>query len=85
MQRSSPFSRATQMMHMIAAIMAMPIASQQMELAKLGTYTSRGKGKGVPGKVYRISRNKFTGNGPREVARRQRQIAKGMLSPVHAV
>lgn len=85
MQRSSPFARATVMMHAIAAIMAMPTSAQQIELSKLGTYTSRGKGKGVLGKVYRISSNKFTGNGPREVARRQRQIAKGMLSPVHAV
>lgn len=85
MQRSSPFSRSLTMLAAIQSIMAsaMPQAMQQISLAGLGEYKSRGHGRGVKGKIYRTNPRRFTPNGPREVARRQRQIAKGMLSPVH--
>lgn len=73
------------MMAAIQTIMmsALPQAVQKMDLASLGEYKSRGHGRGKRGSVYRTNPRRFTGNGPREVARRQRQIAKGMLSPVH--
>lgn len=49
MQRSQPFSRAMAMATAIAAIMssaASNAAIQQQQIAALGPYESRGKGKG---------------------------------------
>lgn len=45
MQRSKPFSRVMSFMSALAAIMAMNTTQQQIGLAQLGTYESRGKGK----------------------------------------
>ena len=83
MQKSNPFHRARAMMALVAAALALPPLAQREALAEIGPYKSRGHGRSVQGKVYRINPRKFTPNGAREVARRQRQIAKGMLSPVY--
>lgn len=87
MQRSSPFSRSLSFMAAIQSIMlqSLPMAAQQAALSSLGEYKSRGHGRGSHSRTYRTNPRTFTPNGPREVARRQRQIAKGMLSPVHRV
>lgn len=44
MQRSAPFSRSLAMMTALAAAMAMAPMQQQMALAAIGNYESRGKG-----------------------------------------
>ena len=73
------------MMSAIAAIMAMSPSAQQMELAKLAPYKSRGKGKGHnangrAAKALHFGRSKYKPHeGAREVSRRQSQIARGIL------
>lgn len=79
------FQRALAMMAALSAAMALPQAQQAAALASIGPYKSRGKGRGNVSKTYRTNPKKFTPNGAREVARRQRQIAKGLLSPVYAI
>jgi hypothetical protein len=46
MQRSQPFGRAIAMMAAIAAATAMSPMAQQVAMAEIGPYESRGKGKG---------------------------------------
>lgn len=86
MNKQQPFRRVSAFMSALAAIAMMPTFVQADARAKLGTYESRGKGQG--GHSGRsVNRNKTTnwlkraphGGGPREVARRQRQIAAGII------
>jgi hypothetical protein len=44
MQRSKPFARALAFMSALADALSMPMAQQQLALATLGSYESRGKG-----------------------------------------
>lgn len=84
---SRPFSRALQMMALISA--AMQSAAPQIALSKIGPYRSRGKGRGSRGTKAdskrgrpvtnwcNLSRTRATGtNGPREMARRVRQMER---------
>lgn len=54
MKSGTPFRRASMMMAAISAIMASThgnFAAQQLQLASLGAYESRGKGKGGPNRM----------------------------------
>ncbi|WP_146215919.1 hypothetical protein [Aquitalea magnusonii] len=96
MNKPSPFARAIAFMQALAAISAMPIAQQMLARAHLGTYESNGHGRDrFTGRFNNHRRTRHqgpawktqwaeSGCGAREVARRQRQIAQGMLqvSPV---
>lgn len=78
------FARARAMMAAISALLAQGLKGfeLQQQINALGPYRSRGKGRGKAfdrqrhgnstGKTYPM-------NGAREVARRQRQIAAGIL------
>ena len=83
---NTPFRRANLMVSAIAAILSqnLPVLLQQSELRKLGEYKSRGHGRGI--NSYSIKRGYpssglYTGvnNGKREVERRRRQIATGII------
>ncbi|NHR07659.1 hypothetical protein HA052_20945 [Chromobacterium haemolyticum] len=89
---SQPFARALAFSQALTAIINLPLALRIAKLAELGSYQSQGKGKGrftgkFSAKRMRNSNKAFEhacGCGPREVARRRRQIERGMLqvSPV---
>lgn len=74
---SEPFARARAMMDAIAAIMAINNkVEQQTALGALGTYRSRGKGRGSVNHVYGNQAGKYMPHqGAREMARRVRQGA----------
>ena len=82
------FKRARLMFAAIGAILANPnlgMASRDAELAKIGPYRSRGKGRGsVERNYFRPYCNNGGRNiphqGEREIARRCRQIASGQLT-----
>ena len=96
MNKPSPFARAIAFMHALSAISAMPLAQRISARASLGEYESNGHGRDrFTGRFnsHRSTRHQGpawnrqwaeSGCGKREVERRQRQIAKGMLqlSPV---
>jgi len=46
--QNQPFHRAMAMMQAIASAMSMPTHLQQAAMNKIGTYQSRGKGRGAP-------------------------------------
>lgn len=77
MQRAKPFHRALSMMQLIAQI------GMHAAVALTGEYRSRGHGRGGhSGKKWGpqpSGRYARTFNGRQEVARRQRQIAKGIV------
>lgn len=79
---SKPFARFHALTALAAAMMSSGVAgSKEQALTKLGNYKSRGHGKGKVSKVYKRP-TKFTvphGGGKQEVARRQRQLASGMI------
>lgn len=79
---SKPFARFHALMAMAVALMSSGIAgSKEQALTKLGNYKSRGHGKGKLPKSWH-GPTKFVvphGGGKQEVARRQRQLASGML------
>lgn len=75
------FSRFNSLMAAVALAVAAGTTRHQA-INELGGYKSRGKGKGEQGKHYSRTTTRFNvphGGGKQEVARRQRQIAKGML------
>jgi hypothetical protein len=68
---SQPFARAAAMFTLIAAAMG-----NQMKLASIGPYKSRGHGKGLPGRVYRGSRSKHQPHiGAKEQAKTSKRSA----------
>ena len=78
--KSSPFARAMLLMQAIAN--ATSGVDRQIAIQMAGGYRSRGHGKGTyGGKKQGNHGTNWKGhmNSEREVARRQRQIAKGML------
>jgi hypothetical protein len=80
--RGSPFSRAKEMMAMLAAAMAIPGMTMQTAIAGLGSYRSRGHGQGkITGKKQGNPGTDWKArmNSKRECARSRRQIAKGTL------
>lgn len=77
MQKSAPFSRSLKLLHAISALAA---GLRGLELTAaiqaLPGYTSRGHGRGLPGKNYmRKARSKYLPHqGARECARRLKQL-----------
>ena len=70
MSRSNPFARATAMLQLVLAAMGNPA-----KLAAIGTYVSRGKGRGSPPRRYGNKPGKYMPHqGKRECARRVRQM-----------
>lgn len=72
------------MMAAIGALIAQGLKGFELQqgIGALGQYKSRGKGRGKPFDRQRHgnrSGNTYPMNGAREVARRQRQIAAGIL------
>jgi len=81
---SKPFARSLTMAAAVAHAMSLIGPARDFALAGIGEYQSRGKGKGKFSGLAVNSRqttfkNLKVGGGNREVARRQRQIAIGML------
>lgn len=81
MKQTQAFSRVMAFMAALSAAMATPGMTQQLALAEVGPYVSRGKGQGKrsgkkPGNhTGRI----YAANGKKECARRQRQMANSQL------
>lgn len=82
MQTGTPFGRAAAMFAMIAEIMKIGDANaRRLALGTVGTYQSRGKGKGIfsgrydARKLRQGGRSKYEPHqGPKECARRARQF-----------
>lgn len=91
MQRAQPFRRFALLMQALVSFSDPVLRS--LKLNELGGYTSRGKGRGGhSGKKWSTSSHRNMHivdgkwcqieNGAREVARRQRQIARGIIHVV---
>lgn len=87
----TPFARALQMMTAVFAAMRIEsVVEQRCALDAIPGYVSRGKGRGRGDAVRHpklFGRSKYLPgqcSQAREIARRQRQIARGLLSPVVA-
>ena len=81
---SKPFARSLTMAAEVAHAMSLTGLARDFALAGIGEYQSRGKGKGkfsglAVNSRHTTFKNLKVGGGNREVARRQRQIAIGML------
>lgn len=81
MKQTQAFSRVMAFMAALSAAMARPGMTQQLAIAEVGPYVSRGKGQGKhsgkkPGN--RTGRT-YAPNGKKECARRQRQMANNQL------
>ena len=83
---NTPFRRANLMTSAIAAIMSQNISAQlqQSAIKSLGEYRSRGHGLGIASYSIKrgpVSSGRYTGvsNGEREMTRRRRQIAAGII------
>lgn len=70
-----PFRRAIALMSAISAILAQTagdFAAQRMQLGKLDTYRSRGKGRGTPARNFHRSRSRYTPHQGRQECLRRR-------------
>ena len=79
---SGAFAKANAMFAAIAAAMALPEGERQDALSRIAPYHSRGKGRGTAGRNYLKGANRSTyavHQGPREGARRVRQMAEHRL------
>ena len=79
---NQPFHRVMAFMAALSAAMAKPWITQQLALAEVGPYVSRGKGQGKHSgkKPGNKSGRTYAANGKRECARRVRQMASGQLN-----
>ena len=78
---NQPFHRAMAFMAALSAAMAKPGITQQLALAEVGPYVSRGKGQGKHSgkKPGNKSGRTYAANGKKECARRLRQMANNQL------
>ena len=76
MSDRNAFKRAADMFAKIKAAQALPDHQQRADaLLAVGTYKSRGKGRGTPSRVYGNPRGRYVPHqGLREMERRQRRM-----------
>lgn len=81
MKQTQAFSRVMAFMAALSAAMARPGMTQQLAIAEVGPYVSRGKGQGKhSGKKPGNSTGRtYAPNGKKECARRLRQMANNQL------